>query len=342
MSADCNLRLGLRAMGPDIGVVVIGRNEGPRLIRCLRSVQALTDAIVYVDSGSTDGSVSAAASLGVSVVELDMSIGFTAARARNEGFAALRRKPEVAFVQFIDGDCELVQDWLPGALGFIAGQPDVAAVCGRRRERHPDASIYNALCDIEWDTPAGEAIACGGDSLVRVEAFAAIGGFRPDLVAGEEPEMCLRLRKRGWRIWRLPAEMTLHDAAMTRFRQWWLRSVRGGFAFAAVWWLHRKSSLHIWKRETSRAVIWGGILPSFLLLGSILNPWILVALLLYPAQICRIALSRPPKDRPWAYASFIVLGKFAEFQGVMKFVSRRWRGGSSSLIEYKTPVASAP
>ena len=56
-----------------------------RLRQCLLSVGSAT--IVYVDSGSTDGSIACAQSLGVeSCPELDLSIPFTAARARNAGF----------------------------------------------------------------------------------------------------------------------------------------------------------------------------------------------------------------------------------------------------------------
>jgi hypothetical protein len=40
----------------DIGIVVIGRNEGDRLTRCLQSLQMENLPVIYVDSGSTDGS----------------------------------------------------------------------------------------------------------------------------------------------------------------------------------------------------------------------------------------------------------------------------------------------
>ena len=78
-------------MATVIGVVVIGRNEGQRLERCLRSLAQGADKVMYVDSGSTDGSLQLAANLGVEVLALDMSTPFTAARARNEGFAALHQ-----------------------------------------------------------------------------------------------------------------------------------------------------------------------------------------------------------------------------------------------------------
>src|SRR5262245_51583875 len=172
-----------------VGVIVIGRNEGQRLVDCLKSVKLESDCIVYVDSGSTDGSVAAAKQLGAMAVELDMARPFTAARARNEGLAALRSsRPDIQFVQFIDGDCELVKGWLQAALTFITQRSDVAVVCGRRRERYPDASVYNWLCDLEWDTPVGEAAACGGDALMRAAALEAVSGFLPHLRAGEEPE----------------------------------------------------------------------------------------------------------------------------------------------------------
>ena len=197
--------------------------------------------------------------------------------------------PDVRFIQFIDGDCSLVPEWLNKALTFISNQHKVAVVCGRRRERSPEASIYNYFCDLEWNTPIGEALACGGDALVRVAAFEAVGGFRSELIAGEEPELCLRLRERGWKIWRLDAEMTEHDAAMTRFQQWWFRIVRGGYAFAEVSWLHRNSALGIWRGETLRAVFWGGLLPAIIAIGALFRPAILLGLAVYFIQICRIA-----------------------------------------------------
>ena len=201
-----------------IGAIVIGRNEGARLIACLEALAGFAP-LIYVDSGSRDGSVDAAQARGARVVELDMSLPFTAARARNAGLAVLPNDLEL--VQFLDGDCVVQEGWLDKAQAFLAQHPDVAVVCGRRREMYPDESVYNAMIDDEWDTPVGEALACGGDALVRVDALRAVEGYREDLIAGEEPELCLRLRQAGWRIWRLDAEMTAHDAQITRFGQWW-------------------------------------------------------------------------------------------------------------------------
>ena len=322
----------------ELGIVVIGRNEGERLINCLTSVRNETTAeVVYVDSGSTDGSIASASRLGASVVKLDIARPFSAARARNEGFDHLiRLNPNICFVQFIDGDCEIVKGWLEAALMFLRHRTDVAIVCGRRRELHPDASIYNGLCDIEWNTPIGEASACGGDSMIRSDAFRAVGGYRDQLIAGEEPELCLRLRTLGWKIWRLDAEMTLHDAAIARFSQWWRRTVRSGYAYAEIARLHRNATLRIYAPEARRSIIWGGFLPLAICLGAIIHPAMVLGILIYPLQICRIAL-RSHYDRPaaWPYAFFIVIAKFAEFQGLLKFYRQHLRGQSGTLIEYK-------
>jgi GT2 family glycosyltransferase len=324
-------------MSDTIGVVIIGRNEGERLISCLASVKFDTDNVVYVDSGSTDGSVSAAEQMGTFVVTLNSGQPFTAARARNEGFAALKvLLPNIRFVQFVDGDCILVHGWLDEALAFLEQRKDVAIVCGRRRERHPNASVYNQLCDLEWDTPIGEASACGGDALVRVEAFEAASGFRPRLIAGEEPELCLRLREKGWKIWRLDLEMTQHDMAMTRFSQWWVRTVRSGYGISEVARLHKNSEFRIWRRATASAIIWGGVVPAIIGLGTIIHPAVLTGMLIYFLQIGRIAIRRGyTSSRSWIFAFFVTLAKFAEFQGFLKFCWRSWRGENVQLIEYK-------
>ena len=314
---------------PRIAAVLIGRNEGARLIDALAAIPAEVDPVIYVDSGSTDGSVPAARAAGAIVVQLDMSKPFTAARARNTGFAALAdHHPD--HVQFIDGDCALAPGWIETASAFLAANPKVAAVCGRRRERFPDASVWNRLCDEEWNTPIGEARACGGDAMMRSAAFASVGGFNPSLIAGEEPELCVRLRMAGWKIWRLDAEMTLHDAAMTRFAQWWKRMRRGGHAFAEGAALHGAPPERHFMAETRRAVTWGGMLPLIALAGAALTPYALFLLLAWPLQVIRLAprfgLTR---------AFFLTLGKIPEALGVAEYWLRRLIRRPAGLMEYK-------
>jgi GT2 family glycosyltransferase len=323
-----------------IGVVVIGRNEGERLVACLTSLTGKGATVVYVDSGSTDGSAARAESLGAAVVHLAMDKPFTAARARNAGVRRLRQLvPNVTFVQFVDGDCVVADGWTTFAADFLAGDPKLAIVCGRRQELHPESSIYNRLCDFEWDTPIGPAEACGGDFLARAEAFQSVGGFDEHLIAGEEPELCYRLRRKGWRIHRADHAMTYHDAAMTHFAQWVKRTKRAGYAYAVRAALHYGTGDRYCVKENLRIVFWAALFPAVTLaLALSVSVWFLLLLLAYPAQLARLLLHFDPRRRTtgWKrYCVFLVLSKWPEFGGQVQFAARWLRGGEQKIIEYK-------
>ena len=323
----------------NIAFVVIGRNEGERLRRCLQSVLPQACEVLYVDSGSTDESVAMARGLGVHVVELDMSCTFTAARARNEGFRCLRTlAPGIELVHFLDGDCEIVQGWLEAALALMTQQADVAAVGGRNCERFPDHSIYNLLYGLEWNrAEPGETRYCGGNALMRVAAIAEVGGFRENLIAGEEPEMCVRLRAKGWRIWRLDADMAWHDAAMLHFSQWWKRSMRTGYAFAEGAHIHGAPPERHFVQETNSGWGWGLMLPLLLAIAAYASgPMMLWGAAIYPLQMLRLYWPRRALPRAGAlYAVFTVLSKFPQALGQLKCVSNRLSGRRAQLIEYK-------
>lgn len=327
----------------DLGIVVIGRNEGDRLRQCLLSVRQATDNIniIYVDSGSTDDSISRAKSLGVEVVELDLSTPFTAARARNEGFArAIALNPQLKFVQFVDGDCTVVAGWLKTAYSVISQRHDLAVICGRRRETAPQQSVYNLLCDIEWDTPVGETDACGGDAMMRVEAFQQVGGFNPTLIAGEEPELCLRLRNKGWKILRYDADMTLHDAQITRFGQWWKRALRAGHAYVEVPSLHPQDKQQYWLKENNSIRLWGFFLPATVVgLFWLTKGWVLLLLLGYLIIIYKIygymLTTGMNAKSSLTYAIACVAAKFPQMQGQLQFYLGKLGEKRQNIIEYK-------
>ena len=272
-----------------IGAVVIGRNEGQRLITCLESLLGYVDHIIYVDSGSSDNSLQEAEKRGVMCLSLDVDLPFTAARARNAGANCLIQKyPDLSAIQFVDGDCEIRSDWLDEGRQFLIENSNYAVVCGRVRERFPELSIYNELCDIEWNTPLGDAMACGGIALIRVDAYKQVDGFRDDLIAGEEPEMCFRLRGDGWGVYRLNTEMTLHDAAMSKFSQWWSRAKRAGYAYASSFYLHGHSTEKFKRKEVLSIIFWAGFIPTIIILLSLINYYLLMILLIYVFQIIKI------------------------------------------------------
>jgi GT2 family glycosyltransferase len=244
---------------------------------------------------------------------------------------------DLRYVQFIDGDCELNRDWPQQAIDYLDAHSDVCAVCGRRRERSPQDSIYNWLCDVEWDGPPGEVSSFFGDVMIRVAALQSVGGYRDDLIAGEEPELCVRLRAAGWRIWRLPSEMTLHDAAMMHFGQWWHRTLRSGFAFAQGAHLHGAPPERHFVWESRRARLWGLWLPLGCLAATfIFWPAGLLAWLIYPLQVLRQIVRNPgPASERATVAFFQVLGRFPEAIGQIQFHAKRLFGRRPSLIEYK-------
>lgn len=322
---------------PSLGAVAIGRNEGSRLKACLRSLVSVCDRIVYVDSGSSDDSMVFARSLGVIVVELDKTQPFTAARARNAGFEKLMTEenpPE--FVQFVDGDCRVESGWLEAGLAALEGDASLGLVTGWRSEIYPDASVYNAMFQIDWHRPAGSIATCGGDMMIRTKAYCEIGGFNPRVIAAEDDEFCLRLGKAGWKLKRLPLSMTWHDADMKNFGPWWQRTIRDGHGFAQVGHMHPPH----FRREILRVLIYGLLLPLSFLAGLLLAPWLsLAVLMIYVLSWLRTALNLRRREMTasmaFRQASFLTISKIPNLFGMMIYHRRLLIGDDMKIIEYK-------
>lgn len=321
-------------------VIVIGRNEGQRLTLALEQLKRIGCPVVYVDSDSSDSSVEDALAMDIPVLELDSSQGLSAAKARNAGARwASEVYPEVEFFQFIDGDCLIDAEWLPRAISAMDG-PDIVGVCGRCQEMYPEASIYNKLCDMEWDGPVGLIEATGGNVMIRRSSFERIGGFDPTLVAGEEPELCFRLRSQGGSILRIDAKMVLHDADMHHFSQWWKRCLRGGYADAASQWKHRGRPGHFRRRAVLSTLLWGLFIPCFIIILSLVTAGIGVVLLVfYPLLGYRIRRRMRArgieKKAAMLYALACVLSKFSGVLGIALYHWRRISGQRPKLIEHK-------
>ena len=330
-----------------VGIVAIGRNEGDRFRACLASLPQGIPA-VYVDSGSTDSSVALAEEAGVHVVHLPTDQGFTAARARNAGWRALlAQHPDLRFIQFLDGDCALDPDWLSNGVAEIEKHDRIAIVFGRLKERYPEMSIYNAMCDREWNVAIGEVRACGGNALIKVVPLVQVHGFNSGLIAGEEPDLCLRMRLLGWSIYRIAGQMGMHDAAILSFGNWWKRSKRTGYAYAEHNFLHKRSANPDWTKAMLSMIVWAIILPSLFLFGLMLSGvygsiWILLSvfvLLFFVFQFARLLLRcrtngltvREGREE----AFLLILAKFAHLAGASKFGLNHLNGRSAVLIEYK-------
>ena len=331
---------------PGIGVVVIGRNEGDRLKASLASLKGIEN-IVYVDSGSTDGSQAFARKMGVKVVELPVPPKFTAARARNAGIEALlKATPDLGKIQFVDGDCTVEPGWIETASAALNADPKLGGLFGRRREVAPERSIYNRICDVEWNVPIGPTLGTGGDAMFRVDALRAVAGYDPALIAGEEPDMCLRMSRHGWRFARIDAAMTRHDAQITRFGQWWRRAKRAGFAAASHVARHGDKSLPGDIGQVKRMLVWGAAVPTIfvllLLVGLAdhrLAPIALFVPLLLAAQWLRLSVAERRTMPNWPLAmkagGLRVLHQYAAIAGLLSYWRGRLFGRERGLIEYK-------
>ena len=261
------------SLSPALDIVIIGLNSSRTLSECIRSVHgcrypSASIKIFYADGGSTDGSPDIARSLGCVCVEVAAEAP-TPGRQRNTGWRLGGGK----YVQFLDSDTVMDPDWLDRAVTAIASSESVGAVCGDRREMHPEASLFNRIGDIEWNGPSGDAEAFGGDVLISRSALERVGGYDQGLIAGEDPELAHRIRAAGLRIVKLSIPMTSHDLAMRTPRQYWKRAFRSGHAYAEVHARHPD----FWAAEVQRITI--RALPFFAGLAvlplSVHSPWLL-------------------------------------------------------------------
>jgi glycosyltransferase involved in cell wall biosynthesis len=327
----------------DVSVVVIGRNEGERLLRCIESVQSADWAdlrweLIYVDSHSVDGSPQRAQALGVRVLDLGKARP-SAAAGRNIGWRAARGE----LVLFLDGDTLLEPGFVREALRSL-GDTTVSAVWGHRRESRPEQSIYTRVLDLDWVFAPGRVDYFGGDVLVRRAALEQAGGFDDQLVAGEEPELCRRLRALGWTIEHIDAPMTRHDLAITTSRAWWKRAERAGLAYAQVSARFAGTDDPLWQREARRNHVHGLTLLALPMLSVALAVWwpaalplLLLALVVLWARSARRCRWKCP-GRPglaWAYAAHSHLQQLPILAGQWRWWRLQRARRAPTLIEYK-------
>ena len=329
-----------------LAVVVIGRNEGERLSRCLRSVAQLRESfenfeVIYVYSNSEDDSILRARDAGARVIALPPG-PTTAARGRNAGWFSTN----ASFILFLDGDTILQREFVDTALAQFH-DPHTAVVWGHRRELFPGSSLYNRILDLDWIYPPGDSDFCGGDAVMRRNVLLEVGGYDESLIAGEEPEMCRRMTNHGCRILHIDCPMTAHDLAITSFQQYWKRATRAGFVYAAVSQRSVSNPTPLWRREAGRNLLQGGLYllapPITALLSLLLRSWMPLAalaclLLLLVARTARRISWKSPRQ-PVTTFLYAVHSHFQQIPilfGQIKFY--RERHGEHRLIEYKAAV----
>ena len=326
-----------------IGLVVIGRNEGQRLLLSLQSMQSSRCPIVYVDSGSSDNSVEIARPLVSCLHQLDPQTPFSAARARNEGFEQLMALfPTLQFIQFVDGDCVICEGWLAAAAAAMQQDNKRAAIVGHLQELNPELSVYNRMCAMEWRSPAGDLTnfgALGGISMIRADVFKQLGGFKANVIAGEDSEFGVRLSLAGYKVTKIDHLMAIHDANMTTFQQWWKRAVRGGHAIGQRSDLNGNTVAQDCVKERKSTLVWGVFLPIlalFLLIFA--GPWSLLILFAYVFLAAKVYFYRRKQGEnsrdALTYAQYMPFVKMANGLGLLKFYVNKTKH-SYEIIEYK-------
>ncbi len=325
------------------GIVIIGRNEGDRLKACFESIANIDCNKIYVDSGSTDKSIAVAKAFAIETVELEPNRPFSAARARNEGFERLfELNPNTEFVQFIDGDCTLLPGWLETATEALQTFPERAAVIGHLVERNIDVSTYNRLCALEWRSSPGDLTdygALGGISMMRAEVFRNLGGFNPDVIAGEDSELGVRMGLAGYKVTKLDHPMATHDANITQFGQWWKRAVRAGHAIGQRSFLNGNTAQKDCVRERNSTLFWGLGIPVTIMLGLLptqgYSLLLIGAYVLLAYRVIRYRMQQGDSfDDAWLYTKYLLLTKFANALGLIKFYLNKLTE-RYEIIEYK-------
>lgn len=317
---------------PIVSTIVIGRNEGKRLKQAFESLASTSMSVLYVDSGSVDGSVDLARSMNIHIHELNPREPFSAGRARREGVEVqIDALPELEFIQFLDGDCVLEQNWIEKAISHLIAEPDVGIVCGLLSEKSPERSIYNRMNALRWNAaPQGDIDTCGGIFMIRRNAYESVGGFNTSLLTGEESDLCSRVRAAGYRIVRLNEKMARHDSNMTRFSQWWKRAVWGGFGDALEYDVLEGKVAPSRRKETRSVYVWAVCLPIIGLIGiigMIRSPWFmsvpLVCLLGYLALVTKIMRGRLQAGDAYydaaLYAALCVIRKMPYAIGFVRY-----------------------
>ena len=211
-------------MNPVVSIVIIGKDEAATLAASILSArQALAESglsgeILYVDSGSLDGSRRIACEMDVPVMVIPRDRA-NAARARNAGLARARG----TWVHFLDGDMELLPGWL-GAAVARAQACTLDGVGGTVVEAMEGASAWSRAFGYDWNARGPRAGEIGGAGLWRRAALSAVRGFDEALDVGEDPDLCRRIEEQGYRIERLDLPMATHRLGLESFGAWWRRA----------------------------------------------------------------------------------------------------------------------
>ena len=204
-------------MSAALDVIIVARDEGETFVKCCASVvkavsafetsTGLKAAVTYVDSWSTDGSVSVAKARGFRVVR-PPDWYFNCANGRTTGYLLTSAE----FVMFLDGDMELDENWLAAGLAFLSARPEAGGVAGIRDDMRLSGSNYMRIANYHHVVLPVQGIGTdvGGAVLFRRAALDATGAFEPAVAPEEDFVQYAQARAKGWELYRIDKPMIVH------------------------------------------------------------------------------------------------------------------------------------
>lgn len=330
------------------GIVIIGRNEAHHLEWSLRSVLHEGLPCVYADCLSRDASLPIARKLKIPVVMVSGEM-LTAAKARNTGFNCLTAQfPSLEYIQFLDGDCQLKANWIATAVKILDENPRLAAISGILEERYPHAGLFHRLAAIEWHLAFQAPHRCGGVTLFRASALRDADGFNDVIRAGEEPELCHRLRQRGWEFKKVELPMATHDLGHASWRTWCRRQMRNGGGALQVYRLHAHEPQPLLRSYLFSIALWTLAGPLTALIATVAAGLavgfaaglivLMAACLGYVWQAWRIRAyvrRHGIGNSALVYSCMALAGKFPELLGVLFYTFEERFKGKPSLLSQK-------
>jgi len=248
---------------PLISVVIIGLNISEKVVNCIKSVKESKYPnleIIYVDGGSSDGSVEKVKKLGyVKVIESNHE-NQTGGRQRNIGW----RSSKSDLIQFLDGDVLMDPNWINHAFKKINDR--FIAVCGYRKERYPNKNWYNLINDIDWEKNIGETHHFGAEVLIKKSVLDDVGGYDDELISGQNGDISFRIKEKGYHILRIDKIMSYHNIKKNNFRKYFWRNFRHGYGHIQVAIRHYKKNGRRLLNNYIKIVIKGILNPVLILL----------------------------------------------------------------------------